>query len=153
MKLTILKPTEVDVRYASMTFYCDYPECFTFNGKECETVEDLCNLPIKADKNDPDSHFDITINIDTGEVYNWPKGNTLSLFIKLRDEGEYYLLDEHFDEIQWLEFCYVPSLFCVNEQGYGDYASLSINENGFIEGWETHIQNVNVYKEFFENED
>lgn len=79
-----------------------------------------------------------TIDLNTGEVLNWPKGTTASVHYKVCDAGQYWLLDENKKRIlQWKGY-YVPdSILCIKDNGYGDYIILSINENGFVENWKT----------------
>ena len=34
---------------------------------------------------------------------------------------------------------YVPSIMCPEDEGYGDYIIMNIDENGFIQGWEKEL--------------
>lgn len=95
-----------------------------------------------------------TIDLNTGEVLNWPKGTTANVHYKVCDSGQYWLLNEQKERIlQWKDY-YVPdSILCPKAKGYGDYIILNINENGFIENWKTPYLDEEEWKLIEENED
>lgn len=76
------------------------------------------------------------IRLADGVVIDWPVGTVARIHYKVCDDGQYWLLDESKNRIgEWAGY-YVPDDFlCPNENGYGDYIILKIDENGAIEGW------------------
>lgn len=93
----------------------DYPELFNTNsrGEKCLVL---------------------TIDVETGQVQNWPKNSPYDFFdIKIVDEGEYILLDKNGEKIAHYSG-YVPT--CVGEGGYGDYLEFEINSDSTIHSWE-----------------
>lgn len=116
-----------NAKYIEVTAFARYWEDAKLNGEEDSDGK----MPLrKGDCWCP------TIDLNTGEVLNWPKGNTAKVHYKVCDAGEYWLLDETKNRIlQWKGY-YVPdSILCIKDKGYGDYIIFSINENGFIENW------------------
>lgn len=84
-----------------------------------------------ADKN---YYWTPIIDITTGQIINWRKGTTAITYYKVVDECA--LMYETPDGIQseW-DKDYVPDFLCLDEIGYGDYMYLSIDADGFIDGW------------------
>jgi len=91
----------------------------------------------------------VDINVETGKICNWPKGNVASLHYKVCDEGWYALVDAH-GEIAAEYDGYVPDMMSPGGSGYGDYVIMNIDKDGYIENWhadvekflEDHISNV-----------
>lgn len=74
------------------------------------------------------------INVDFGEVLEWPKGITADVHYKVCDEGA-YMIDAHGRQLIW-QGDYVPDRFlCHGDRGYGDYIILNIDENGKIKNY------------------
>lgn len=75
------------------------------------------------------------IDLETGNIINWPKGTTASTCYKVRDEGSYALLDENHNIIHKAD-CYVPKILAYLDKaqsyGFGDYIILSINAEGHL---------------------
>lgn len=74
-----------------------------------------------------------TVNIDNGEIEGWPKGKSGSFFMKVCDEGSYYLLGEDGKQIAKREEDYVPHGVIPGK--YGDYVEMKIDDNGIITNW------------------
>lgn len=76
------------------------------------------------------------INLATGQVQNWPLGETADIHFKVCDAGEYWLLNETGKRIaKWGGF-YVPDNFlCPGTNGYGDYIIMQIDAEGFVKKW------------------
>lgn len=91
-----------------------YPELFNTNkrGKKC---------------------FVLTIDVETGQVLNWPKNSPYDFFdMKIVDEGEYILLNTAGEVI--VEYSgYVPD--CVGHGGWGDYLEFEIDSASNIPEW------------------
>jgi hypothetical protein len=77
-----------------------------------------------------------TINLENGEILEWPKGTTANIHYKVCDQGEYWLLDAGGNKkYKWRGY-YVPDdLLCVGGSGYGDYIIFNVGEDGFIKDW------------------
>lgn len=89
----------------------------------------------------------LEIDIDTGEVTNWPKNCPTDFHdIKIVDTGHYWLVDDNADVVTDYSG-YVPS--CLGEGGYGDYLEFEIDKNSHIVDWSFDQED---YDEFEENE-
>ena len=77
-----------------------------------------------------------TIDIDTatGRIRNWPEGTTAQIHYKICDAGVYTLLDTDGKTLASWDG-YVPKFLSPLESHFGDYAIMTINEKGDIEGW------------------
>ena len=80
------------------------------------------------------------IDIDTGIIRNWKKGQTAEVHYKVCDDGSYFILDENDNVIVSIEEDYVPEIMCPKGGGYGDYIIMDINEDGQIMDWEFTLQ-------------
>lgn len=92
------------------------------------------------------SHEDtifLEIDIDSGEVINWPKNCPADFHdIKIVDTGNYWLIDDNADTV--ISYSgYVP--LCL---GGGDYLEFEIDENSHIVNWSFGQED---YDEFEEN--
>lgn len=88
----------------------------------------------------------LEIDIDTGEVTNWPKNCPADFHdIKIVDTGNYQLIDDNADTVVGYTG-YVP--ICLGEGGYGDYLEFEIDGNSHIVGWSFDQDD---YDEFEEN--
>jgi hypothetical protein len=76
------------------------------------------------------------IDAATGEIYHWPRGKTLDMYMKVCDSGTYILRDGSGDIIA-ARYDYVPHGIIPGE--YGDYVDFKINEMGKITNWRKHI--------------
>lgn len=132
MKTTIMQPVEIEIEY----FYMNIPiflEDLTFNHNEV-TLENKNNIYGLFESNEQ-TRLKFFINIDTGEILEWPKGNTLSIYAKVRDEGIYSLIDNNGNSIKNIEYEYVPDGLDIEEEGYGDYVIFNVNSEGIIENF------------------
>ena len=76
------------------------------------------------------------IDLKTGLILNWPKGTCASIYYKVCDAGEYWLLDENQNRIAKWNRYYVPNnIFCPLTEGWGDYIIMNVDETGKIKGW------------------
>jgi len=76
-----------------------------------------------------------SVNVDTGEIANWPIGDARKMYVKVCDSGCYKLVDTEGNVIAEKEG-YVPDIV---PNDYGDYVDLNINENGVIENWNSRV--------------
>ena len=77
----------------------------------------------------------VDIDIETGVIQGWPKGESRNLFEKVVDSGSYYLLDKDNNVVAAIEEDYVPNKCIPPTDGYSDYIDLHIDENGKITNW------------------
>ena len=84
----------------------------------------------------------LEIDIDTGEVTNWP---TDFHDIKIVDTGHYWLIDDNANIVVNYSG-YVP--YCLGKDGYGDYLEFEIDGNSHIVDWSFGQED---YDEFEEN--
>lgn len=80
------------------------------------------------------------IDIDSGKILNWKKGNTASIHYKVCDAGSYFLKDENGETVLSIENNYVPKILCPEENGYGDYIIMEVGADGQIKNWEITIE-------------
>ena len=100
--------------YSIDTIESFYPELFNTNsqGEKCLVL---------------------TIDVETGQVLNWPKNTPFDFYDKkIVDEGEYILVDKNGEQIARYSG-YVPN--CVGEGGWGDYLEFEIDSNSNITDW------------------
>ena len=95
--------------------------------------------------NDAKTMWRASVNIDTGEIDNWPIGDARQMHVKVCDAGRYSLIDDGGNVIA-VRDGYVPHGVVPGE--YGDYIKLSINEQGVITNWPKRPR----ISEFFEDE-
>lgn len=86
-----------------------------------------------------DGRWNILIDIYNGKVLNWTDGGEAveaKVYYKVCDDGIYTAYDNNMDEVFVLED-YVPKIMAFDDEdyGWGDYMSLKINKEGFIENW------------------
>jgi len=103
-------------------------------------------LPVRYDDEDEDIPYDAPkrykdmwqaeIDIATGEIYDWPQGKTLDMYMKVVDTGTYILRDGDGSIIAERND-YVPHGIIPGE--YGDYVELKIDETGKITNWPKKI--------------
>ena len=128
--LTIMHPKSVEVQYLRVCAEPRYWENAVINGKE-DVNGDLTPLCVG-------SNWCPTINIETGEVLNWPQGTIADFHFKVCDQGQYWLQDAEFKDVAKWRGDYVPNEFlCVGANGHGDYIILTVGADGKIKDWES----------------
>jgi len=74
------------------------------------------------------------IDVDSGVVINWKKGTTLDCYYKTSDECAF---DYEQDGVTVLSYDdYVPDFLSIEDEGYGDYIIIKIDEEGRIHNWD-----------------
>ena len=109
--------------------------------KEFEVKKVRVSVAVRYDEEDIPKDFPMrsgnmwnaTIDIETGKIFDWPQGKSGDLYMKVCDEGSYYLLDENDEEILSIEGDYVPNKLIPGT--YGDYIDLKIDSTGTITNW------------------
>ena len=76
------------------------------------------------------------IDMETGEIKNWPKGTTADIHFKVCDAGKYWIVDDEGKMLAKWRGDYVPDAWlCIGDNGYGDYIIMCVGADGVIEGW------------------
>lgn len=127
MKVITNVNREIEVKYVKVHLPIRYKE------------EDMPkNFPLRYEKPDDKNGYDwwaATIEIETGKILEWPLGETGEFYMKVCDEGGYFLLDENLFIIGSLVMEYVPNRLLPPADGYGDYVSFEIQADGKISNW------------------
>jgi len=121
------------VEIKSLLIKCEprHWEDATYNG--VDENEDDPKMPMKVG-----SMLVMKIDLLTGKIENWPKGNTASIVYKVCDAGSYYLLDANDDVVLSIEAGYVPDMATI-PRAFGDYIIMQIDEDGKIENWKVDL--------------
>jgi hypothetical protein len=131
MKTTVKIEQEIDIKYVKVHLPVRYND------------EDM---PYDFPLRDGD-WWDALIDIDLGKIIDWPQGKTGSFYMKVCDEGSYYLLDANHKDIAKIEVDYVPNQLLPPRNEYGDYVNLKIDETGIITNWYSHPSFENFFPE------
>ena len=142
MKVIVNRPVEIDVKHLFVKARVRYPEDSTLrNLPEYDWIEDDANQPkmpcmgyIECNRITSSWHWCPVIELETGRIINWTQGVCASISYKVCDEFECYITDSD-DQIVVKYEGYVPSFMAIDDEGYGDYVYLTINEDGYIENW------------------
>lgn len=94
-------------------------------GKELPFVEGDCWRPL--------------IELEKGKIRNWPEGTTADLHFKICDMCAWSVMDGELNTVYYQDWNYVPKILCPEENGYGDYIIMKIDENGIIQKWNTDL--------------
>ena len=132
MKKTNTVKKELDIKTLLVKANVRYWEDSYINGKSDTEKGD--NMPCKIG-----NLWCPEIEIETGVILNWAKGNTANIHYKVADELGYDLKDEKGDVVFSADDGYVPSTLCPKENGYGDYIIMDIDENGQIANWKFNL--------------
>ena len=85
-------------------------------------------------------YWNLTIDVNTGKVKDWPKNFCIRTHFKVCDDGLYQVLDTE-GNIVWDSiksgYYYVPDFLAIGDEGYGDYMYLEIDGNGNIKDWKS----------------
>ena len=75
------------------------------------------------------------IDAETGMVLNWKKGVKANIHYKVCDD----CMIEYFEDEKLVcnndDYWYCPDFLCPDEEGYGDYIIMRIDETGQIADW------------------
>lgn len=75
------------------------------------------------------------IDIETGVIKNWIKGVTANIHYKICDDGVYSFWGSEGKPVI-VKNSYVLACLSPEEDGFGDYIIMSVNEEGLIRGWD-----------------
>ena len=145
MKISIIKPVEIEAKFLKVRAGVRYPEDSEF----IEAENDRKVNYISDDEENPKMPFmeveyykygnkkfywTPTIDLENGVIVDWPKGVKVHVFYKVCDDFECTVYDEYDNEVLHYEG-YVPDFMSIEEEGYGDYIDMIIDENGCIQDW------------------
>lgn len=149
MKITILKPVEVETKFLKVKAGVTYPEDSQFIGVNIDADGNAHNNYISDDAENPKMPFmeveydkcghksfywQPTIDIENGVIINWPKGVKARIFYKVCDDFSCTISDESDNEV--LQYNgYVPNFMALEDEGFGDYIDMVVDGNGTIKGW------------------
>lgn len=145
MKITILKPVEFEAKFLKVRAGVRYPEDSEFieveNDRKVNYISDdeenpkMSFMKVEYDKyGHKKFYWTPTIDLENGVIVNWPKGVKVHVFYKVCDDFECTVYDEYDNEVLHYEG-YVPDFMAIEEEGYGDYIDMIIDENGCIQKW------------------
>lgn len=129
VELTIKK--EYDIKSILVNAKVRYFEDAAVNGVQ---DEEGSLIPCR-DKN---GNWCPEIELETGKILNWEIGKTASIHYKVCDNGTYSLKDAE-GEIIYSQESYVPNFLAIDDEGFGDYIIITVDENGFIQNWNNEI--------------
>ena len=142
MKITLMKPTEVDAKWLKVDAGVRYWEDAIVNG-ERDGDDNNPRMPFA----DPEAgSWRLTIDLETGLIEGWPAGVTAQTHYKVCDDGVYSLLDAVGSPIAVING-YVPEIMCPGGDGYGDYIIMSVGGDGRIADWRPDISVFRVTPE------
>lgn len=131
--LLVCIPNYEDKVFHDLTWH---DEPVKLEGREfttIESIEDFYPQLFGRDRQGKE-YFVLKIDVETGQVLNWPKNSPYNFFdVKIVDEGKYILLDKN-DEVIAEYDGYVPE--CVGYGGYGDYLEFEIDSASNIPEWD-----------------
>ena len=134
MKTSIYIKKTVNIKKLYVKVYPRYIADSSVNG--CRDLENDPKMPfVKFDDKVKEYFWEVNIDIDKGQIIDWPQGITASLHYKTCDEGFYEIFDEKGEKLGDYNG-YVPHIMCPKEPGYGDYIIMDIDENGNIQNWD-----------------
>ena len=145
MKINIIKPVEIEAKFLKVRAGVRYPEDSEFieaeNDRKVNYIsddEENPKMPFMEVEYDKYGHkkfyWTPTIDLENGIIINWPKGVKVHVFYKVCDDFECTVYDEYDNEVLHYEG-YVPDFMSIEEEGYGDYIDMIIDENGCIQKW------------------
>ncbi len=116
MKVTVLKPVEIEIWHVRIDIPIDHPD-------------ELGEVPFLEYE-----QWTATIEVDTGKIVGWPadKDGEFRVFDKVRDSGTYILLAPDGSEVAAIRQDYVPNRMIPGS--YGDYVELEI-KGGVVTNW------------------
>lgn len=87
--------------------------------------------------------WEATIRLSDGVIKEWVRGVTARICYKVRDEAEYYLLNEAGLEVAKYRGRYVPKALC---DGNRDYIVLNMDATGRIEGYHPFVLDMEEWQ-------
>lgn len=127
MEKKVWKMNLQEVKYLEVSAGVRYWEDASINGSP--DVDG--NIPLRKGDN-----WQPIIELEKGQVLDWPSDIEAKIHYKVCDDGEYWLLNEEKKRIAKWKSYYVPEKFlCVDSYGFGDYIIFEIDKEGKIINW------------------
>lgn len=134
MEASVYIKTTVNIKKLYVKVYPRYIQDSSVN--DSRDLENDPKMPfVKFDDKVKEYFWEVNIDIDKGQIIDWPQGTTASLHYKVCDEGFYEIFNEKGENLGDFNG-YVPYIMCPKEPGYGDYIIMDIDENGNIQDWD-----------------
>ena len=131
LQLTIQK--EITPAFLDCNLGVRYWEDSQINGKDDDSL--VPTMPLAYLEEGPNEwRWRIRINVDNGQIQDWPKGTTATIHYKVCDDGQYDLIGERGGVLFTCE-SYVPECLHSCEKRTTDYVIMDINEEGYIKDW------------------
>ena len=118
---------EVDIKYIKADFGVLFFEDAEVNGRQDSNENP--SMPFIEGR-----RWQINVDIDRGCILNWPKNVLAHINYKVRDNGKYEIYDSNKMLILKKEG-YVPEIFGQDYMNFGDYVSITVNDEGLISNW------------------
>jgi len=157
MEFKMMKPVDVEVKVLRANLgdlgeRLDYKDEIEFGKESFGSMTELLQAyPKLAGKYNGLPTLELEIDLETGNVLNWPKGVRFEFYdFKINDTGIYTLIGKDGKVLNTLE-SYVPE--CLGEGGYGDYLEFEIDEDAHIVNWEFDQDDFNELMEVENDED
>ena len=131
MKIKIIKEVEVEACLIDVDAHIRYLEDIGFEQDDnwCDCNADNPECPCF------DGHqWKPIINLNTGKIINWDKEIKCHVLGKVCDKFKCIIKGingEHLIEYEG----YVPSFMAIEDNGYGDYIDMIVEEDGTIKDW------------------
>lgn len=121
-----------NAKYLKISAPVRYWEDAEINGVEVK--EDGSDVPFKNG-----GLWEPVIDIESGEIVDWPKGVEAFFHFKVVDAGNYFLLNSEKEVLLSIFENYVPSGLCHGDSGYGDYIIFRVDATGKIVNYQNKI--------------
>lgn len=147
MKVKVLNPVEVEISTLVIEANVRYPEDAELTTGERFVSDDHENpfMPCMIKANNK-FLWCPTIDIEKGKILNWKRGVKAKLNYKVCDEFKCQVLDADCNIVTEYDD-YVPDFMAIDDEGYGDYIILEINDIGYIKNWKFRKQDFEyLYK-------
>ena len=156
MEVYISKPVKYDIKTIAVKAVVRYPEDAEFIEEKLDDQNIPYNNYINDDDENPKMPFieieydnfgrkrfywQPTIDLENGRILSWPEGVKAHVFYKVCDEFECTIYDRSGNEVLYYEG-YVPDFMAIEDEGYGDYIDMFVDENGYINNWWVTPSNI-----------
>tara|TARA_R110000782_G_C14465324_1_gene373966 strand:- start:67 stop:465 length:399 start_codon:yes stop_codon:yes gene_type:complete len=116
MKVTVIEKSQVEIKSVLIDI----------NPRHLDEEEKI--VPMLNGDN-----WEVIVDLESGKIRDWPKGEEREYYWKICDAGSYHLLDKDDKAALSINNNYVPNNLLPGE--WGDYLDLKINGEGVITNW------------------
>ena len=101
------------------------------------------NMPLRLKNN----IWNIRVYLDDGRIVGWPVGTNADIFYRVGKSGKYSLMTKKKKKIATFKERHVPNdIFCINNDGWGEYMIFCIGRDGKIKNWKKPVINYEEWK-------